>query len=140
MTLLEISRAASADGATVQADVACQVVKARENVTKTGKPYLDLEITDGTATEKFKIWEDSNAYDFFHDLVEGECIRLEASFFRNQYGLNIDRVRGRLLEKQESAELFAGTAERRAALERDWTDLKAIVATISDPRLLILCA
>src|SRR5271168_4751844 len=104
MTLLEISRAAGADGTTVQADVACQVVKTRENVTKGGKPYLDIEISDGTATEKFKIWEDSNAYNFFHDLQDGDPIRLEASFFRNQYGLNLDRVRGRLLEKQEMAE------------------------------------
>ena len=139
MTLLEIAQAANADGSAVQADVSCQVAKTRENVTKAGKPYLDVEITDGTATEKFKVWEDSNAYEFFHDLVEGDCIRLEASFFRNQYGLNLERVRGRLLEKQEIAELFAGTPERRAALERDWVDVTALVVAIEDPRIRLLC-
>jgi 3'-5' exoribonuclease len=139
VTLLEISHAAVADGSPVQAEVACQVAKKRDNVTKAGKPYLDVEITDGTATEKFKIWEDSNAYKFFRDIAEGDCIGLEASFFRNQYGLNIDRVRARLLEKQECAELFAGTPERRAALERDWVDLSATIVEIKDPRIRLLC-
>ena len=45
----------------------------------------------------------------------------------------------RWLEKQEIAELFAGTPERRAALERDWNDVVAMVAEMGDPRLRILC-
>lgn len=139
MTLLEISQAAGADGGPVQADVACQVTKIHESLTKTGKPYLDVEITDGTTSEKFKIWEDSNAYEFFHDLSEHDCVRLEATFFRNPYGLNLDRVRGRRLEKQEIAELFAGTPERRAALERDWVDVSAMIVEIKDPRIRLLC-
>src|ERR1700679_1169532 len=139
MTLREISQAAGADGVAVQAEVGCQVVKTHENMTKGGKPYLDVEITDGTATEKFKIWEDSNAYAFFHDIQAGEGVLLEATFFRNQYGLNLDRVRGRLLEKQELVELFAGTAERREALERDWVDVTALVVEIKDPRIRLLC-
>jgi 3'-5' exoribonuclease len=128
-----------AEGTPVQAEVACQVVKKRENVTKTGKPYLDLEITDGTATEKFKIWEDGTAYKFFRDVAEGECILIEASFSRNQYGLSMDRTRGRLLEKSEIAELFAGTPERRERLERDWVDVTAMVVDIKDPRIRLLC-
>jgi 3'-5' exoribonuclease len=139
VTLQEISKAANADGNPVKADVACQIVKTRESATKTGKPYLDIEITDGTATEKFKIWEDSDAYESFHDSVDGDCVRLEAAFFRNQYGLNVDRVRVRPLEKQEIAELFAGTPERRAALEKDWLDVTAMVVAMGDPRLRILC-
>ena len=108
-------------------------------MTKAGKPFLDIEITDGTAAEKFKIWEDSDAYESFHDLQDGDCVKLDGSFFRNQYGLNVDRVRVRWLEKQEIADLFAGTPERRAALERDWTDVTAMVAAITDPRLRLLC-
>ena len=139
MTLEEIAKQTLADGSAVKAEVSCQVVKSRENVTKAGKPYLDIEITDGTATEKFKIWEDSDAYESFHDLEDGDCVRLDASFWRNQYGLNIDRVRVRRLEKQEAVELFAGTPERRAALERDWSDVVAMVEVMQDPRLRVLC-
>ena len=58
MTLQEIAKATLADGSAVKAEVACQVARTKENVTKAGKPYLDIEITDGTAVEKFKIWED----------------------------------------------------------------------------------
>jgi len=61
VTLLEIAKVTLADGSAVKAEVSCQVAKTRESVTKAGKPYLDIEITDGTATEKFKIWEDSDA-------------------------------------------------------------------------------
>jgi 3'-5' exoribonuclease len=128
-----------ADGGVVKAEVPCQVLRARENVTKGGKPYLELEISDGTALEKFKIWEDSDAYDSCHDLQDGDCIRLDGSFFRNQYGLNVDRIRVRWLEKQEIAELFAGTPERRAAMERDWADIEALVEAMTDPRLRLLC-
>jgi 3'-5' exoribonuclease len=139
VTLQEIAKAAGADAPAIKADVACQVVKMHESVTKTGKPYLDIEITDGTATEKFKIWEDNDAYESFHDLLDGDCIRLEASFWRNQYGLNVDRVHVRRLEKDEMAALFAGTPERRAALERDWQDVTQLVAEIGDPRIRLLC-
>jgi 3'-5' exoribonuclease len=138
VTLQEIAKLTLADGSAVKAEVACQIVKARENVTKGGKPYLDLEISDGTTTEKFKIWEDSDAYEAFHDLNDGDCVRLDASFWRNQYGLNVDRVRVRLLEKQEIAELFAGTPERRAALEGDWAEIVVLVDGMADPRLRLL--
>jgi 3'-5' exoribonuclease len=127
-----------ADGSAVKAEVPCQIVRLRENVTKAGKPYLDIEISDGTAAEKFKIWEDSDAYEECHDLQDGDCVRMDGSFWRNQYGLNVDRLRVRHLEKQEIADLFAGTPERRAALERDWADVTALVEAIADPRLRLL--
>ena len=139
MTLLEISKAANAEGNAVKAELACQVTKVLTSSTKAGKPYLDIEITDGTTTEKFKIWEDSDAYAAFRDVQKEDCVRIDASFWRNQYGLNVDKVRLRWLEKQEAAELFAGTPERRAALERDWNDVTAMVAEMADPRLRLLC-
>ncbi len=63
MTLLEIAKLTLADGSAVKAEVPCQVARLKESVTKAGKPFLDIEITDGTALEKFKIWEDSDAYE-----------------------------------------------------------------------------
>ncbi len=138
MTLQEIGKLTLADGSAVKAEVPCQVVKVREQVTKGGKPFLELEISDGTATEKFKIWEDSDAYDSCEDLQDGDCVRLDGSFWRNQFGLNVDRLRMRWLEKQEAAELFAGTPERRAALDRDWTEITAFIDGIKDPRLQLL--
>lgn len=139
MTLQEIAKQNQADGNPVKAEVSCQVVKTRESVTKAGKPFLDIEISDGTATEKFKVWEDNEAYDQCHDLQDGDCIRIDGSFWKNQYGLNIDRMRVRWLEKQEIVDLFAGTPERRAALDRDWADIIAFIDAIGDPRLRLLC-
>ena len=139
MTLQEIFAATSADGSSVKAEVPCQVLKARESVTRAGKPFLELEIGDGTASEKFKIWEDSNAYDTCSDLQDGDCVKIDATFFRNQYGMNVDGLRLRWLEKQEIADLFGGTPERRAALERDWADVQEITGLLKDPRLRALC-
>jgi 3'-5' exoribonuclease len=139
MTLQEIGKAALADGGQIKTEVPCQVLKTRQSVTKAGKPFLDIEISDGTAVEKFKVWEDNEAYDQCHDLQDGDCIKLDGSFWRNQFGLNIDRIRLRWLEKQEIADLFAGTPERRAALERDWNDVSALVGAMQDPRLRMLC-
>ena len=139
MTLQEIAKQTLADGSPVKADVACQVVKKKENVTKAGKPFLDIEINDGTAVEKFKIWEDSDAYKSFCEVKEGDCVLLDGSFFRNQFGVNIDRPRVRWLENPEIAQLFAGTPARRAALDRDWNDVTSLVAAMADPRLRILC-
>jgi 3'-5' exoribonuclease len=68
-------------------------------------------------------------------LQDGDCVKIDATFFRNQYGMNVDGLRLRWLEKQEIADLFAGTAERRAALDRDWADVEAIVGAMKDPRL-----
>ncbi len=135
MTLQEIAAATSADGSSIKAEVMCQVLKAREGMTRQGKPFLELEIGDGTATEKFKIWEDNQAYDSCADLQDGDCVKIDATFFRNQYGMNVDGLRLRWLEKQEIADLFGGTPERRAALERDWADVEKIVAELKDPRL-----
>ena len=138
MTLQEIAKLTLADGSAVKAEVPCQIVKSRESVTKAGKPYLDIEISDGTATEKFKIWEDSDAYEECHDLIDGDCVRMDGSFWRNQYGLNVDRLRVRRLEKQEIADLFAGTPERRAALDRDWAEITGYIDAIQDARLRLL--
>ena len=49
---------------------------------RAGKPFLELEIGDGTATEKFKIWEDNEAYDTCSDLQDGDCVKIDATFFR----------------------------------------------------------
>jgi 3'-5' exoribonuclease len=139
VTLQEIFAATSADGSSVKAEVMCQVLRVRESVTRAGKPFLELEIGDGTASEKFKIWEDNQSFDSCSELQDGDCVKIDATFFRNQYGLNVDGLRLRWLEKQEIADLFTGTPERRAALERDWADVETIVGALKDPRLRAIC-
>jgi 3'-5' exoribonuclease len=135
MTLAQLISATPAEGEPMQEKLACQITAARESSTKAGKPFLDVEISDGTATEKFKIWNDASSYDKFSDLQAGDFILLEASFRRNSFGLNVDRPSVRFLQSEEIAELMAGSPERRAFLEGEWQAVQAMVASVVDARL-----
>ena len=141
MTLQEIAKATLADGSAVKAEVACQVMKIARERDQGGQAV--------SRNRDHRRHRDGEV----QDLGGQRCLRVvsrsartaiacgsTASFWRNQYGLNVDRVRVRRLEKQEIAELFAGTPERRAALERDWNDVVAMVEAMGDPRLRMLCA
>ncbi|MEZ0296546.1 MAG: HD domain-containing protein, partial [Candidatus Methylacidiphilales bacterium] len=140
MTVQDLLRQTLMDGATAAVVVVCQVSRIRENSTRNGKPYLELDIADSTGTERFKLWEDSQAYDFAEDLQDGDCVRLDGVFSRNHFGLNVERLHIRRLEGSEITELFAGPPERRAALQRDWEFINAQVAELVDPRLQLLCS
>ncbi|PTY00820.1 hydrolase [Verrucomicrobia bacterium LW23] len=139
VTVQDLLRQTLMDGATAAVVVLCQVSRIRENSTRTGKPYLELEIADSTGRERFRLWEDSQAYDFAEDLQDGDCVRLDGVFSRNHFGLNVERLHIRMLEGTEVTELFAGPPERRAALQRDWDFVNAQAAALADPRLRMLC-
>jgi 3'-5' exoribonuclease len=135
MTLAQLIQITPVDGDPMGEAVWCQVTAAREASTKAGKPFLDLEIADGTAHEKFKVWQDSNAYDQCSDLQSGDFVRVEAQFRRNQFGLNVDRLSIRFLNDLEIAQLLAGSAERQAFLAGELAAVKELVAQVRDPRL-----
>lgn len=139
MTLHEIVRCTLAEAGEVETSLHCQLTTLRPASTRNGKPYLDVEFSDGTASEKIKIWQDSDAYDQCSGLESGDCVQLEGRFWRNQFGLNIEHLRIRPLTHEESDALFSGTPERRAKLEADSLFIDETLAALSDPRLRILC-
>lgn len=139
MTLQEIVRATLAEPGEAETALHCQLTNLREASTRNGKPYLDVEFSDGTATEKIKIWQDSEAYEELHGLEAGECVQFDGRFWRNQFGLNIDHLRVRPLTHEEADALFSGTPERRARLEADTDFINSTLASLTDPRLRILC-
>lgn len=138
MTLQEIVRATNGEGGEVEIALHCQLTLLRPASTRNGKPYLDVEFSDGTASEKIKIWQDSDAFEQCHDLEAGDCVQLEGRFWRNQFGLNIDRLRVRPLTTEETAALFSGTPERRAKLDADMAFVEETIGALVDPRLRLL--
>jgi len=139
MTLSEIIRCTHSEAGEVETALLCQLTTLRPASTRNGKPYLDVEFSDGTASEKIKIWQDSGAYDQCHDLEAGDCAQLEGRFWRNQFGLNIDNLRVRPLTHEEEAALFSGTPERQAKLNADMLFIDETIAALIDPRLRLLC-
>lgn len=122
----------------VEASFSAQVLQAKAGVTKNGKPFIELEISDGTAIERFKVWNDASAYDDCEEFQSGDFIRLDGRFRRNQFGLNVDGLRLRFLQKDEITALLAGSPERQAKLQADWDFITSQIAALADPRLRLL--
>ena len=119
-------------------EIPVQITALRPGETKTGKPYLDLEIGDGTANEKIKLWSDSPAYAEALRHTPGTFVALDAHFHRNQYGLNLSRPQLRPLTADETAALLEGPAERRAFIDAEIAHITATVDAFTDPRLRLL--
>lgn len=139
MTLYDIVRNTLGEAGEIETTLHCQITALRESATRNGKPYLDVEFSDGTASEKIKIWQDSNAYDAFRNLEQGDSAQFEGRFWRNQFGLNIDNLRVRPLTTEETESLFNGSPERIAKLDADITFVNETLASLTDPRLRLLC-
>jgi 3'-5' exoribonuclease len=139
VTLRELLLAAPADGTEWSGGLACQVAAVRPAATRQGKPYLELELSDGTGTEKIKLWSDAPAYEEAQNLHAGAFLWVEAVFRRNSFGLNPERLQFRPLSEEETAGLLAGTPERQVFLEGELHYIEETAAALADPRLRLLC-
>jgi 3'-5' exoribonuclease len=122
----------------VEASVAVQITGRREQITKSGKPYFDLEISDGETQERVKIWSDSAAFRFVQEGAGGEFVELSGRFSRNDYGLNWDGAKVRNLEEAERDTLLAGSPERQTLLNALLEEVATIFDAVQDPRLRLL--
>lgn len=138
MTIQELIQKTPSDGAPVHISIDFQVAAVRHQVTRTGKPYIELDIVDSTAKEKFKIWSDVPAYDFSDELEGNETVHASGRFSRNSFGLNVEDLQMRFLEKSEIEEFFAGSPERGVMLANDYALLEKTVQEFQDPRLKLL--
>ncbi len=138
MTLAELASRTPIDGEEWVGAVSVQLAALREGATRNGKAYLEVEIADGTATEKFKVWADAPHRDECDDFQVGDFVSLDAVFRRNQFGLSVDRAHLRPLSADQKAELLAGTPERRAFLDGEYQAIVDAIAAVADPRLRLL--
>jgi 3'-5' exoribonuclease len=138
MTLQEILQKTSGEGA-LEAAFSCQATGLRQQATKGGKPYYDLEVSDGTASQTFKVWQDSPAYAECLELHVGDCLQLAGVFRRNSFGLNVEQLRLRFLKNDERAALFAGSPEASARQAEQWALIEKTAAEMKDPRLRLVC-
>ncbi|MEI6072065.1 MAG: HD domain-containing protein [Verrucomicrobiae bacterium] len=118
----------------------CRVGGQIEELTKkdsaNGKPYWEVKLRDATDVLTLRAWVDTAAFDACEGLARGACVEIEGEFLINgSFGLDGRRWRMRPLAEEESAALFAGTAEESAAAEKDHACVRDFAESLADPRL-----
>ena len=113
-----------------------QVDEINKKESANGKPFWELKLRDSSDALTLRAWTDTAAFDSCEETDRGACVEIEGEFLINgAFGLDGRRWRMRQLKPDEAQELFAGTPEATAAVERDFAYLEETVQTLADPRL-----
>ncbi len=139
MTLHLLLQQTPVDGESIHLGIDFQIGTIRRQVTRGGKPYLELEIADGTGREKIKLWADTPAFDFCEPLQGGESVHATGRFSRNSFGLNVEELQLRRLSPEELEEFFAGSSERIEFIRQEYEFIQSTISAFLDPRLRLLC-
>lgn len=122
------------------AKVRGQVDELTKKEAANGKSYWELKLRDAGDSLVLRAWSDTPAYETCGEMDRGEAVEVEGDFlFNKAFGLDARRWRLRALPPDETAELFAGSAEAAAAVERDYASVREFVELLNDPRLRELC-
>ncbi|MCP5535032.1 MAG: HD domain-containing protein [Akkermansiaceae bacterium] len=117
-----------------------QLERKAERETKTGKPYYEITLVDGTGDMKLKVWENRPQFRALQELPDGTLLRFSGEWTQNQYGIDSSKWDMRLLNEGEGADFLAGDPETRARQDADWADVELMLNGIADPRLNEVCA
>jgi 3'-5' exoribonuclease len=101
-------------------EVSVQIDQLRLGRTQNGKPFYDLEVVDARQKARFKIWGETDAFDFCAEVKSGDLCELSGRFFINQFGLNVEKPQLRFLEDDERESFLAGSEQARRKQEEDW--------------------
>ncbi|MFI3243741.1 MAG: HD domain-containing protein [Akkermansia sp.] len=123
-----------------QGCVFAQLTQKTERQTKQGKPFLELQFADTSATITLKIWDNSPFYEQASVIQVEECFELSAQWQQNAYGMDASQLSARPLTPSETDLLFTGDADLLAKQEADWQTITQALQSITDPRLNKLCA
>ncbi len=117
-----------------------QVDEINKKESANGKPFWELKLRDSTDALTLRAWTDTAAFDSCEETDRGTCVEIEGEFLINgSFGLDGRRWRMRPLTPEEAQELFAGSPQTAAAVERDLAYLQEIADSMADPRLNALC-
>ena len=74
MTISQLRLHTSVDPLSASFDA--QLERKAERETKTGKPYYEISLVDGTGDMKLKVWENRPQFRALQDLPDGTLLRL----------------------------------------------------------------
>ena len=116
-----------------------QLERRVERQTKTGKPYYEIYLVDGTGEMKLKIWENKPQFEALETLDDGKLLRFSGDWTQNQYGIDSGNWDMRLLNETEASDFLVGDPETRKKQDADWADILKMTRAIADPRLNMVC-
>jgi 3'-5' exoribonuclease len=123
-------------GVSLAARLHGQVDELTKKDSAAGKPYWEMKVRDAGDVLTLRAWSDTDAFVACREISRGECVEIAGEFAVNgSFGLDAKRWRVRVLNPQETAELFAGGEKEEAGVKKDLGDVTELVQTISDPRL-----
>ena len=123
----------------VSAAVHAQLQSRSARTTKNNKPYLELVFADSSGNFHLKIWSDSPIYQEAEALAENAVFRLEGKWTQSQYGLDARDLAFHKPDNSALDDFYAGDPVIREKQDRDFAEIQALCASITDPRLHALC-
>ncbi|MGB0774837.1 MAG: HD domain-containing protein, partial [Akkermansiaceae bacterium] len=130
----------STDSTPLSASFDAQLERKAERETKTGKPFYEITLVDGTGDMKLKVWDNRPQFRALQDLADGTLLRLSGEWTQNQYGVDSSKWDMRLLSDDEAKGFLTGDEETVARQDTDWADILTMTGGIADPRLHAVCA
>ncbi|MDE0595012.1 MAG: HD domain-containing protein [Roseibacillus sp.] len=119
----------------VQAGFDAQLQQRSEKTTRKGDPYLELTLTDATASFTLKAWSNHPQFLEVNKLRPGAFVHLEGAWTQSQYGIDSDGWKFRALNDAEVSTFLAGDPDTKARQDKDWDHIMTACAAIRDPRL-----
>ena len=74
-----------------------QLERKVERETKTGKPFYEIVLVDGTGELKLKVWDNRPQFRALDDIADGTLLRISGDWTQNQYGVDSGKWDMRLL-------------------------------------------
>ncbi|HEY0792800.1 MAG TPA: HD domain-containing protein [Chthoniobacterales bacterium] len=133
-TLVEIRKHCVTDK--LPGEVHGQVEGRTQKQTRDAKPYLEVQLRDGTGLFTFRVWQDHESYPFLLHAAIGTFLGVTGEFsISPQYGLEVRNYVIRALGPEEVAGVVDGPATLREKQASDFRYVEEVVTQLRDPRL-----
>lgn len=120
----------------VVATLHAQLEEIKRKEGSNSKPYWELRLRDASDVLTLRVWSDSPNFRVCEVLEVGEGVAVDGEFYVNgSFGLDARRWELARLSAEDRAALFAGSAEDRSAVERDYLFIRETITGLRDPRL-----
>jgi 3'-5' exoribonuclease len=133
-TLAEIRKLCATDK--LPGEVHGQIELRTQKQTRDAKPYLEIQLRDGTGLFTFRVWQDHESYQFLLHVALGTFVGVMGEFSVSpQYGLEVRNYVTRALGHEEVAGVVDGPVGLREKQAKDYGCVEEAMAQLRDPRL-----